>query len=146
MISAIKIVRLRCPHAGRVFPQRAPQHPTKRRSLAHGPRPRGPLDVQRNAAHEIDACDRHANERTARRARARHLASPVSRPARSPASTHPLNIVKFMTRLPSSGHYHRRRKRGGYAGDVESERSMTLMLTSRSVPAATAAAMLGKPP
>jgi len=36
-------------------------------------------------------------------------------------------------------------KRPGHCRHIESERSVTLMRTSRSVPAATAAAMLGKP-
>src|SRR3981189_2006681 len=72
----MQVVRPRGPGAGRVVAQRAPQHPAQRGPLARGANAGGPLDLERNAAHEIDARDRHPHERAARPVRPRPLRPP----------------------------------------------------------------------
>src|SRR5437762_9826971 len=82
VISAMNLLRLRCPRPARVLMQRVPEHPTQGRAFRRGARPRSPLDIERDAAHEIDARDRHPHERAARRAHSRHLA-PTATPKRA---------------------------------------------------------------
>src|SRR2546425_246208 len=84
-VSDMDVVRPRGPGPGRVLTQRAREHPAQRGALTHGARARGALDLDRDAAHELDACVRHPHERATRHARARHLA-PMATPKRALAS------------------------------------------------------------
>src|SRR5206468_702886 len=71
-VSDMDVIRPRGPGPGRVLTQRAREHPAQRGALTHGARARRALDLERNAAHEVDARDRHPHERAARPARPRH--------------------------------------------------------------------------
>src|SRR5882724_2954267 len=130
-VSDMDVVRPRGPGAGGVLAQRAHEHPAQRGALAGGADARGPLELARNVTHEIDTRDRHPHEGPARHARARHLA--------------PTNLAKLMTGSPSHDACHLRPPRPCHGRVAASERSTTFKLVIRSVPAATAAAMLGKP-
>jgi hypothetical protein len=138
----MNVVRLRCPRFGRILTQGTRQHATQRGPLAHSACPRCLLHVEGNAAYQIDAGDGHPDQRAARRVRPHHAAPIAS--AKRTLRTPPTHIANFMTRSPSVGGCNHRPKRGGHAREVDSERSIMRILTSRSVPAATAAAMLGK--
>src|SRR5260370_19197818 len=81
----MQVVRPRGPGAGRIVAQCAPQHPAQRGPLARGANAGRPLDLERNAAHEIDARDRHPHERAAGQALPRHLA-PMATPKRALSS------------------------------------------------------------
>src|SRR6267143_92075 len=74
--------RLRRPRAGRVLAQGTHQDPAQGGPVARRAHARGPLDVARNAMHQVDAGDGHPHEGAARHGRSRHFA--------------PLNMVRLM--------------------------------------------------
>src|SRR6266511_580276 len=59
-------IRPGCPGSRRILVHGSQEYPAERGPLGHGPRPRRPLKVVRNAAQQVDAARRHTREPAAR--------------------------------------------------------------------------------